>query len=78
MFDWYEHNVQNAKKTELDLFIRREKTPKLQGTKLKLSESAMFLGAIFTLTLKGTLHIEESAKKTKGALYAYRNSIGKS
>ena len=70
----------NPKKTELILFTKKKiifDTPILQGTKLKLSESAKFLGVIFTPTLNWKPHIEERAKKAQAALYACRSSIGK-
>ena len=70
----------NPKKTELVLFTRRKinfDTPKLQQNKLKLSDSAKFLGVMFTPTLNWKPHIEERAKKAQAALYACRSSIGK-
>lgn len=70
----------NPKKTEILLFTRKKiefGTISLQGVKIKKSNSAKFLGVIFTPTLSWRLQVEERAKKAQAAFYACRSSFGK-
>lgn len=73
----------NPLKTELVLFTRRYKIgefrrPRLDGIELSLSSEAKYLGVILDQKLNWKRNSEERMKKGLNALYACRNSIGKS
>ena len=73
----------NPTKTDLVLFSRKRNIPQfnepmIDGTPIKLSEQAKFLGVIFDKKLNWKANIESRTKKGYAALYSCKNLLGKS
>lgn len=72
----------NPTKTELCLFSRKRRNsslilPKIDNTRLNLSEQVKFLGVVFDKKLHWKAHLQQKASKALNAFWMCRGAIGK-